>query len=1146
MSFGLGNGDAYFSQVLMGHMQSALAKTSPSVDEKLPGAPSEQPSDFNGYALTSSVEVHDSQEPPLPSLSNGSSAHLQHSPDSERFDGPVITGFRQENSPELPELGLEFDKTENDGRILKMDSTAHGESVGEEKVLGAQNSKGKTLTESTEYEIPERPIGVFEKDSGMSGSETRKPTDAEDNLVKDALDGAPTGLVSTDVAQLFFTAINKEWKISPSRLRSLREPEPEISVSEVAASVLMESTTESMDTQSDTESVLNGFPKKSIENGIPKKSIGHGSNGTCSPPAEMFNTGIEMEAGVESEGILEQSGASTATEMIVERADEYPCAHKPAEVVAGAKRPNSALEEGTSDISHDSINWEAKVRGISHLDCRIVNDLLPSLSPRKKPKIVQKEQVEITQQLNSVRLSCLCEEVIKLGAKGNVDRYALDVTKAWADFKGPSRVSWTPQGTEAASTVAVCQAKMSVDDKLYGCMRPIARSFVGNLYRPSPSHPLIGLCEVHCAGLRNHNCCPGCGVFCEVGEFRACSHKSGHLYHESCTERDKIGKVRCIHCLKPSSHVKKTIKNPGLVPVNFCAEDLDPQLLLMARRPPVSYVGIPLDTYYRDFPLGFRVACAYLPPSYAQELKEKLSQFDMGVQQEMEWLDLFQMVKDGDITGVLHFVCNPANLQTLYQECVSRRKSGNDLLDHFPLSGPVHLAIQRNHPIILSILLQLGFPLTLPDKDGNLPFEQAALANSFVSLDVLKKFYVELPPSAVREISLRKFLQQKRFDCVALLFRYELYDFGEFAFTRDEQQEALKNLFSCGNIAVISNLLECPHIVDQLRYGTFGSEVVGILMKNWRHRFAVAALNQLSIRLLSSIPDVFDDGPVGRKMLAASTGGALPAVGASKFFDGADDPVLVCDLSDSREMHPVEVVNRFDQTLPVPFFYSIQRTVAHDKFWSIGLHSDKSCRCENDCTRLCSCYSETGSSCLYTKDRLLDVDRYQGEPLYECCRLCRCSPTECRNRLVQNPSLGFFQVFKARDGTWGLRSKYALPRGFFVGKLTGSLAHMGTVNKVLIAGEKELHIVVVNADREEDFTGIITRDCGNYTRFLKMEARGNVMAVQVYTDNDATDVPQIGFFTKDVVSAFEPLVLQIGQLKTIEWSHGMSENRYKT
>ena len=59
-------------------------------------------------------------------------------------------------------------------------------------------------------------------------------------------------------------------------------------------------------------------------------------------------------------------------------------------------------------------------------------------------------------------------------------------------------------------------------NKTYRCFRAIARSITNRFYRATAALPLVALCDIHAANLRNHQCCPSCGIFCEAGDFRAC------------------------------------------------------------------------------------------------------------------------------------------------------------------------------------------------------------------------------------------------------------------------------------------------------------------------------------------------------------------------------------------------------------------------------------------------------------------------------------------------------------------------------------------------------------------------------------------------------------------------------------------------
>ncbi|OQV21514.1 hypothetical protein BV898_04416 [Hypsibius exemplaris] len=763
---------------------------------------------------------------------------------------------------------------------------------------------------------------------------------------------------------------------------------------------------------------------------------------------------------------------------------------------------------------------------------------------RKLTKLQQREQTEQVNELLRKRENCHCEEVFALGADGNLDRYSIDHNNAWKSSSRKAGLSWTPNGVRSALNTTICQAILTVEGKTYKCCRAIARSLTGKLYRCLPALPLSVLCDIHVANLRNHQCCPFCGIFCEVGDFRSCGKEIGHLYHDACQGgKDASGDYVCGHCIRASHHIAVKITNFGLTALDI--SDLGASAgLLEPRQPRLEKEESPRSHYYREFPLGFRVGCSYVTGWEATGLEAALKALDMQQRLAMGLVDLFNAIVRGDVAAVLRFLLAPDNFRQFY----AVRAGGATAA----LAAPVQIAIKERQHVILSILLQAGFPMQVPDKNGHVPFEYAALIGNTSAVLILKKFYGDLPISALRESSLRRMIRGSNHSAIALLLRCDFYNFHEFQSTEEDILDCLLACFTSRNIAAITHLLLTPHVVSVLRKTSTGPKIAEHLLREPGNDFAIESLRRLGI-----YPPLLPSGTPGTSSVIAMermrwtmSGQAIPACAHPVGQFHGDDRVICEDLSSGRETHPVAVVNAVDEHRPPLFHYVTSYVVETDKrqqaltdeMRTLAKVCGGVCQKGGPCSRHCECRRDGGHEerWHYTEDGRLDVATYAArQELRECGVRCVCA-ARCRNAVTQRPSKGHFQVYRL-NGTatelpkWGLRTVYSLPAGYFVGRLVGSIVLLVDVLKGIRPSPEEIIVLPCRGPGNESSStrttrsvAVLTREYGNYTRFMARRSDGssNVIAVSVMSGGDEPfNLPHIGLFTSRVVDAFEPLIL---------------------
>ena len=197
------------------------------------------------------------------------------------------------------------------------------------------------------------------------------------------------------------------------------------------------------------------------------------------------------------------------------------------------------------------------------------------------------------------------------------------------------------------------------------------------------------------------------------------------------------------------------------------AEDLDPVLIFTPRQPLLHRCGPPVNSYHRDFPVGFRISCSYLPAMEAYSMEAVLKEVDMLERVEMDLSKLLFCIKDGDLKGVVQFLLYPRNVEALYTTDA-----------YNALTAPVFLAISERQLSILSVLIQAGFPVDAKYGEDQLtPMEYAATAGYSAAVILLRNLDDRAVCSAALELTFKKLISIKRYDAVALLLQHNVLNF---------------------------------------------------------------------------------------------------------------------------------------------------------------------------------------------------------------------------------------------------------------------------------------------------------------------------------------------------------------------------------
>ena len=315
------------------------------------------------------------------------------------------------------------------------------------------------------------------------------------------------------------------------------------------------------------------------------------------------------------------------------------------------------------------------------------------------------------------------------------------------------------------------------------------------------------------------------------------------------------------------------------------------------------------------------------------------------------------------------------------------------------------MAIKERQHVILSVLLQIGFPMDVADANGaTIPaFEYAALVSNTVAVLLLKTFYGTLPCSAFREVSLRRMMTRKQsHHAVALLFHHDFYNFAEFRLTDAEVYGVLRAGLLSKAPATIAHWFLSPGIRGVLR-GNLGGKISEELTREPGNDFALEYLRKIGI---------------------APRPPWDPSLFPSVIHAILEGRVIWDDLSGGREVNPIPVVNDIDEAGP-PFFKYVTRYVVESEKIQLAVleYGGTPAVCCQDCglepccrDSDCPCVGATQGSddfpSAFTPDGRLNVSGYRGQVVYECSANCGCGG-RCGNAVVTGKRFdGHLQVFR--------------------------------------------------------------------------------------------------------------------------------------
>ncbi|KAG7480473.1 hypothetical protein MATL_G00056510 [Megalops atlanticus] len=521
-----------------------------------------------------------------------------------------------------------------------------------------------------------------------------------------------------------------------------------------------------------------------------------------------------------------------------------------------------------------------------------------------------------------------------------------------------------------------CMATESVDGQLTRCQNGVVKQ---EMMRPSSAVPLLVLCEVHRAGMVQH----------QIGgpslrppetsglSLYPCASQMGALIAGSPSKDALESILLALDAEKP----KKLRFHPKQLYVSARQGELQKVLLMLVDGIDPNFR---LESQRQRTPLhvaamgGHREVCHILVQAGAnldmcdEDQRTPLMNACEGNHLETVkyLLSAGAVATHRDVDG---FTCLHLAAKLGHSEIVQLLSNG--LLDiNCQDDGgwtPLIWATEYKHIDLVKMLLSRGADVNIRDKEENVGLHWAVFSGSVEVAQILLEARSDLQAVNVHGDSpLHVASREHRLDCVTLLL-------SRGADVNLRNREGETPLECCGH----------------------GSKVWAALLAN--------------------------------KKLREAGGNHANLV----------EKILNRDISQGYEKTPISCVNGVDSE-PCPDNYkyvprncltcpvNIDRNITHLQY----------CTCKDDCASTSCMCGQLSLRCWYDKDgRLLREFCWEDPPLlFECNHACSCWRT-CRNRVVQNGPRVRLQVFRTRNMGWGVRTLQNIPQGTFVCEYVGEI-----------------------------------------------------------------------------------------------------------
>ncbi|XP_061907047.1 histone-lysine N-methyltransferase EHMT1-like isoform X1 [Entelurus aequoreus] len=708
------------------------------------------------------------------------------------------------------------------------------------------------------------------------------------------------------------------------------------------------------------------------------------------------------------------------------------------------------------------------------------------------------------------------------------------------------RMETPPSGPTLSKLDQSCMAMELTDGMLSRCHRQVMKH---ERMRPSNMVHLLFLCENHRTSMVKHQCCPGCGLFCNVGTFIECQPYGSisHRFHRDCASILKDRQF-CPHCGEDASEAKEVTVLKNNLSSSF------PTSNAISSFPAVQPVPTPQ-------PLRAKKTSE---PQRSRELNlgrdDAVYTADMRPKESMETIlmglndENLKLTEDNSPTRQLFISSKKGALQRVIHLLVEG-KDPNFLMDGQRRCSPLHAAAAGGHQEICHVLIQAGANLDIFNEDQRTPL-MTACENNY--LDTVK--YLIRAGAAINHKDVMGFT------CLHLASKLGHYDIVQHLLSRTSKYI---NCQDDGGWTPISWAIEHKHIEVFNLLLSKGADV-NIRDKEQNvclHWAALSGCAEVAQALLDTQCDlnasnVHGDLPIhvaarenhfecvklflsrgvdlhqknkdGQTAMDCCKNGSnvwvalntnTKLIDTRRNRDCSGEQVLNRDISRGYEAVPITCVNGVDsEPSPGNFKYLPDNCVTSPLNIDKDITHLQHCSCTDDCSSSTCLCGQLSLRCWYDSEGRLPPDFCQQDPpvLFECNHACSCWRT-CKNRIVQNGLRVRLQLFKTQKMGWGVRVMQDVPQGTFICEYVGEIIPDTEANK----RENDSFLFTLN-NKVGDIHCIDARLFGNIGRFINHLCEPNLLAVKVFTMHQDLRFPRIAFFSNRPIKAGEQIGFDYG------------------
>ncbi|XP_077457853.1 histone-lysine N-methyltransferase EHMT1a isoform X3 [Stigmatopora argus] len=666
-----------------------------------------------------------------------------------------------------------------------------------------------------------------------------------------------------------------------------------------------------------------------------------------------------------------------------------------------------------------------------------------------------------------------------------------------------------------------CMAMESTDGMLNRCQNHVIKY---ERMRPSNVVHMQVLCEKHRASMVKHQCCPGCGIFCNAGTFMECQPYSNisHRFHRGCASILKDRRF-CPHCGEDASGAKE-VTVPSPLPSSPSLPTSQPKpttQILRAKK--TSEPQRSRETHSNNT---------------AASPNESLDNILTGLDDEN-----LKPTKVNFTTKQLYISAKEGELQRVIRLLVDG-KDPNFLMDVQNKRTPLHAAAAEGHEEICHMLIQAGANLEMLDEEQRTPLLAACENNhlgtvkylimagaainhkdsmGFTCLHLASKLghhdivqhllsksskYINCQQDVGGWTPITWAIEYKRKDVFYLLLAK-----GADVNIRDKEQNVCLHWAALSGCAEITQALlgaKC----DQNSVNVHGDLPIHVAARE-NHLECVKLFLTNGVNMNQKNRD-------GQTALDCCVNGSKVWVAlnsSTKLNDtkgNAEEQLLVRDISRGYEVVPISCVNGVDdKAYPGNFKYIPDNCVTSPVNIDCDITHLQHCSCTDDCSSsTCTC-GQLSLQCWYDSEGCLLSDFCQQNPpvLFECNHACLCWRT-CKNRVVQNGLRVQLQLFRTMKMGWGVRVMQDVPQGTFICEYIGEIITDTEANN----RENDSFLFTLN-DKVDDVHCIDARLFGNIGRFINHLCEPNLLAVKVFTMHQDMRFPRIAFFSNKTIKA---------------------------